>query len=99
MRKEDEMLLIADELHAIGIQNMITELRTDCLDNEKVVELLHEFTKYALIHDTRMRDLAMYKEKVNQARDKYAELMAKYKSQVSRNQELTNKLSTKFDNI
>ena len=93
------MLLIADELHAIGIQNMITELRKDCLDNEKVVELLHEFTKYALIHDTRMRDLAMYKEKVSQARDKYSELLAKYKSQVSRNQELTHKLSTKFDNI
>ena len=76
MRKEDEMLLIADELHAIGIQNMITEL-----------------------HDTRMRDLAMYKEKVYQARGKYAEMRSRYKTEVSRNQELTDKLSTKFDNI
>lgn len=99
MRKEDEMLLLADELHAIGIQNMIIQLKEDCLDNQKVVELLQEFTKYAMIHDTRMRDLAMYKEKVSQARDKYSELMSKYRSQVSRNQELTNKLSTKFDNI
>ena len=99
MRKEDEMLLIADELHAIGIQNMITELNEHCLDNEKLIELLHEFNKYAMIHDTRMRDLAMYKEKVYQARDKYAEMRSRYKTEVSRNQELTDKLSTKFDNI
>ena len=99
MRKEDEMLLLADELHAIGIQNMITELKNDCLDNKKLVELLQEFNKYAMIHDTRMRDLAMYKEKVYQARDKYAELRSRYKTEVARHQELANKLSTKFDNI
>lgn len=99
MRKEDEMLLVADELHAIGIQNMITELKEDCLDNQKVVELLQEFTKYAMIHDTRMRDLAMYKEKVYQARGKYSDLLSKYKTEVARNQELTHKLSTEFDNI
>lgn len=99
MRKEDEMLLVADELHAIGIQDMITELKDDCLNDKRLVELLHEFTKYAMIHDTRMRDLAMYKEKVYEARGKYAELMSKYKTQVARNQELIDRLSTKFDNI
>lgn len=99
MRKEDEMLLIADELQAIGIQQMIVELKDDCLDSEKVVQLLHEFSKYAMIHDTRVRDLAMYKEKIYLAREKYASISMKYQGLLSRNKELTDKLSTKFDNI
>jgi hypothetical protein len=99
MRKEDELLLLADRYNAIGIQNMIVALRSDCLDSEKIVELLQEFTKYSNMHDVRMEDLAMYKEKVSQARAKYAELNSKYKTVVARNKELTDKLSTKFDNI
>lgn len=99
MKKEDELLAIADVHQLIAIEQKLLALKDICLEPDKIVEIVNLVHDFEAIHLQRLRDSFMYRDKIEGARDLYRALQATCASLRTDNRELKKKLNMKFENI
>lgn len=99
MKKEDELLAIADVHQLIAIEQKLLALKDICLEPDKIVEIVNLVHDFEAIHLQRLRDGFMYRDKIEGARDLYRALQATCATLRADNRELKKKLNVKFENM